>query len=241
MIDDTSADWQEKCRQFVRQHVFYCVSGLVYTLAQNAGMGDGTTELQDLCDEAQTLFEPVASLDDKIEVLREHGYRVMERSEGRWIVTDTDEEDAWKNALEEASYRIRQVGDTNDWELVNDDDEVVVTLVDVADEGVAVMAACHFLELAPSYSEDAEGDDQAEAVEEFLSGHYVDFSDEIREQAGEIYEHWIVSEWLADRLRDRSQRVGSLDNLTVWGRGCTGQAILLDSVIQDIVKERHRD
>lgn len=53
----------------------------------------------------------------------------------------------------------------------------------------------------------------------------------------EIFEHWIVSDWLADKLRARGERVGELDGLTVWGRSTTGQAIYMDSVIQAIYRE----
>ena len=54
----------------------------------------------------------------------------------------------------------------------------------------------------------------------------------------EVYEHWIVSEWLADRLEAKGQSVErDFHGLTVWGRCCTGQAILLDSIICDIYDE----
>jgi len=53
----------------------------------------------------------------------------------------------------------------------------------------------------------------------------------------EIYEHWAVSSWLYHKLEERGERVGSFGNLKVWGRGATGQAICIDSVIEDIVAE----
>lgn len=52
---------------------------------------------------------------------------------------------------------------------------------------------------------------------------------------GEIYEHWIVSDWFADKLADKGEAIEKdLHGLTIWGRACTGQSILLDSVICDI-------
>ena len=56
----------------------------------------------------------------------------------------------------------------------------------------------------------------------------------------EIYEHWIVSTWLANQLRDRGEAV-EMDfyGLTVWGRTCTGQGIALDSVIELIYDDLH--
>lgn len=53
----------------------------------------------------------------------------------------------------------------------------------------------------------------------------------------EVYEHWIISDWLAGRLRDKGYTVGEVSGLTIWGRGCTGQAISQDWVMQQIHAE----
>lgn len=58
---------------------------------------------------------------------------------------------------------------------------------------------------------------------------------------GEIYEHWIVTGWLGDRLRSRGHVVEEYLGLTIWGRGCTGQAVCIDNVIEDICKEMNSD
>ena len=50
----------------------------------------------------------------------------------------------------------------------------------------------------------------------------------------DIYEHWIVSSWLADKLEAEGETIGRLCGLTIWGRGCTGMSISLDSVMQRI-------
>lgn len=56
----------------------------------------------------------------------------------------------------------------------------------------------------------------------------------------EIYEHWIVSNWLADQLEKRGEVIErDFYGLTIWGRACTGQAILLDDVICSIYDELH--
>ena len=60
------------------------------------------------------------------------------------------------------------------------------------------------------------------------------------EGEGEYYpvdalEHWIVSDWLADKLEEKGERVcKDLLGLTIWARTCSGQAIACDSVFQDI-------
>ncbi len=54
----------------------------------------------------------------------------------------------------------------------------------------------------------------------------------------EVFEHWTVSRWLADKLEARGEKVDrDFAGLIVWARTTTGQAILLDGVIRDIVRE----
>jgi hypothetical protein len=67
-------------------------------------------------------------------------------------------------------------------------------------------------------------------------------ANELEPQRNEIYEHWIVSDWLARRLEERGEVIErDFYGLTVWGRACTGQAILLDGVICSIYDELHKD
>ena len=54
----------------------------------------------------------------------------------------------------------------------------------------------------------------------------------------EALEHWIVSDWLADRLKKYGEMVSTdIYGLTVWGRTCSGQAIASDYVIQRIYQD----
>lgn len=51
----------------------------------------------------------------------------------------------------------------------------------------------------------------------------------------EVYEHWIVSDWLADELAACGEKVDKdFDGMTVWARTTTGQAIYMDAVIERI-------
>jgi len=54
----------------------------------------------------------------------------------------------------------------------------------------------------------------------------------------EALEHWAVSKWLGEQLRNQGEMVafGFLGFEAIWGRGCSGQAILLDDVICDIAE-----
>ena len=57
----------------------------------------------------------------------------------------------------------------------------------------------------------------------------------------EIYEWYLVSDWLIDRLREINEPVIDNDYGEYWGRCCTGQAIYLDFVIQEIAYEYSYD
>ena len=57
----------------------------------------------------------------------------------------------------------------------------------------------------------------------------------IEPHTNEALEHWIVSDWLADKLEERGEMViRDFKGLTIWGRTTSGQHISLDYVIQKI-------
>ena len=60
----------------------------------------------------------------------------------------------------------------------------------------------------------------------------VQFNDE--DYPDEALEHWIVSDWLGKRLLEQGEMVIDFLGLTIWGRTTSGQAIYIDSVIEDI-------
>ena len=53
----------------------------------------------------------------------------------------------------------------------------------------------------------------------------------------EVFEYWIVSDWLADKLKARDEVVFEFFGLTIWGRTTTDQAIYCDYDIQEITKK----
>jgi len=53
----------------------------------------------------------------------------------------------------------------------------------------------------------------------------------------EIFEWWIISEFLYNKLRKKGYCVLDWGNNYYWGRCCTGQAILLDTSISYICEE----
>jgi hypothetical protein len=55
----------------------------------------------------------------------------------------------------------------------------------------------------------------------------------------EIYEWWFVSSWFYGQLRKKGEPVMDSDYGYLWGRTCTGQAISLDAIIEEIYDELH--
>lgn len=57
----------------------------------------------------------------------------------------------------------------------------------------------------------------------------------------EVFEHWIVSDWLADKLEERGEKVDrDFAGMTIWARTTTGQAIAMDYVIEQIAADLNK-
>jgi hypothetical protein len=50
----------------------------------------------------------------------------------------------------------------------------------------------------------------------------------------EVYEYWAVSCFLANDLTNKGEVVEEVMDMFIWGRTCTGVAVSMDRVIQDI-------
>ncbi len=58
----------------------------------------------------------------------------------------------------------------------------------------------------------------------------------------DVYEHWIVSDWLADKLEAKGEKVDrDFAGMTVWARTTTGQSISIDGVIVEIAADLARE
>ena len=62
----------------------------------------------------------------------------------------------------------------------------------------------------------------------------IDELNDLESEPAEIYEWWIVTNWLAEKLEIQGQCILEYANMHFWGRQTTGQAILLDRVISRI-------
>lgn len=69
----------------------------------------------------------------------------------------------------------------------------------------------------------------ADDAEEFCHANRLDPYDR------EVYEHWIVSNWLANKLTAKGEKCDKdFAGLVVWARCTTGQSIACDGVMQEI-------
>lgn len=60
---------------------------------------------------------------------------------------------------------------------------------------------------------------------------------EVNEHDSEVFEHWIVTEWLSGKLQKQGEQVIDILGLTVWCRTTTGQGIASDYVIGQIAED----
>lgn len=65
-------------------------------------------------------------------------------------------------------------------------------------------------------------------------------ANDIEPYQAEVFEHWAVTDWLADKLEAAGEKVDrDFAGLYVWARTTTGQNIAMDGVIQRIYAETH--
>ena len=72
-----------------------------------------------------------------------------------------------------------------------------------------------------------------QAIQEYFNNQNWD----LHEYNREVYEHWLVSSYLGEKLKDKGETVEDFYGLTVWGRTTTGMAIAYDSVIKEIYQD----
>ena len=89
----------------------------------------------------------------------------------------------------------------------------------------------------PSYDDIENLYDKRCSICEFEHQEEEEYNHEPETQPQEIYEWWIVTDWLAKKLQNKGEPILEWGNNFYWGRTCTGQAILLDGVISEICEE----
>ena len=76
---------------------------------------------------------------------------------------------------------------------------------------------------------------ESEAIAEWFEVYH---GGDLEDYRQEIYEHWIVTDWLANRLEEKGETViHDFMGLTIYCRPCTGQALHCDGVFQQIYND----
>jgi len=74
---------------------------------------------------------------------------------------------------------------------------------------------------------------QTVLVEELLSRHLLDAPHRPNK---EVLEWWLVSDWIAERLKREGEIVLSSHECHWWGRQVSGQALYMDTVIERLCR-----
>lgn len=106
------------------------------------------------------------------------------------------------------------------------------------DHGYTTQGLGPDLKINPAYGNDDNG------MSEAFDGTW----QELCEWAGiepyqrEVFEHWIVSDWLADKLEAKGEKVAKdIGGMTIWARTTTGQGIASDYVIERIAADLSKE
>lgn len=113
-------------------------------------------------------------------------------------------------------------------ELADEANELFASLDDY--EEAAIQAGWSFSQTARVWSHPERNN--THATEENLC-----HDEGIEPYQREVFEHWAVSNYLAEKLTAHGEKVGDFDSFKVWARTTTGQAISIDGVIETIVRE----
>ncbi len=118
--------------------------------------------------------------------------------------------DEWENLYVAHCPECGEVVKDKDWDEVNEDDVEYIKII--SDE------------IANGYMDHGVKCPHCDAL----------YAEEPEPEPQDIYEYWIVSSWLGEKLKERGEPVLARGGGWIWGRTCNGQAILLDNVISEI-------
>lgn len=223
-MNELSRKRQELARQLVEREVYYCVSNLMYGINKimwdcrgfKDAFGDYPDDLLALYqqDDWETpgrhFVEEDADLSQLEEIADKYGY--------------------WSDVLEESNVPIVEEFERNEDTLY-----VVAGKLETEydDEDAARDAAIDSVLPAIREKVAALVDAEARGWQEVCDEYGLD------PETHEVYEHWLVSSWLARKLEAEGEVVGEFAGLTIWGRTTTGQAIYIDGVIETITAETY--
>ena len=224
--------------RLVEREVIYCVSALMGDLCN--AIGEGCPALQEYEEDINNLMEttdyeaPGQQYIDQADAgeLQE----VVELFDGDWDEFLVEHGFPTQDMLTEAVNSFEQdINDLLELDELTAEEGVKLTTLQTERNGLP--------EDLDDWCKAEPGrlDKLREAVTSFVEdeGDWKKLCDEndIDPDRDEVFEHWIVTDWLADLLAQNGHTTGEVCGMTIWGRGCTGQAIALDRVIQKIACE----
>lgn len=209
---------QELATRLVQREVYYCVSSLVSTLStfvQNAPY-----EVQR--SEGISWEEDILPLMEMIDYEEAGTAHINECDDIDELESMADGVGYWTDACQHAGYDDTQEYADSDGEMDTVDFQTWFDEHNTDDEKATA------LDLLREYIVSNTSD-----WEEFCRDNEVDTDD----YRCDVYEHWIVSDWLAGKLKARGYVTGELCGLTIYGRPTTGQSMCLDHNMQEIALE----
>ena len=209
---------QDLASRLVKNEIYYCVSSLVGTLNKLVQYSPSDV----LSDECLSWEEDILPLLESIDY----------EEAGTQAINDCDDLDTLETMAEGVGYwsdAIEQTGFDDTQEYADSDGE---------------MDTVDFETWFEDHCTDDERASALDVLRAYIAHTCTDWGEFCRDNNvdtddfhSEVYEHWIVSDWLARRLKERDHVVGEVCGLTIWGRQGTGQSIYLDRVIQEIACE----
>lgn len=158
---------------------------------------------------------------------------------------------AWESAFCESIDSVYDWHSVNNWESAANewlDDTPVLDLEDAADSvgywsdwlaSNDIVSLSDYLEANPE--QEVRLKTSAVTYIKDQCGNWREFCSDMRIDCEghtlEVYEHWVVTDWLASKLRGHDEVVFEFAGLTVWGRTTTGQSVSMDYVIERVAAE----
>jgi len=229
-----SPENQEILRKLVYREVYHNISMLVSHFLQNHealnGSGFGYDEILDLCESR-----------DYEEAARDEGWQKY--SDGFYVEADyqyylsinLQERGLLHVSVHKQEYPEQGTNGATVWHFNGTEDEAAEVIgIDITDPDelqehlleIGILeegAELHDNELCNWETSEAE-DWQKLCEEEGIEPHI-----------DEVFEHYVVSPWFIRKLDEKGENVtDDFFGMNVWGRGCTGQAIMMDGVIAEI-------
>ena len=210
----TESQRQDLALRLVEREIFYCVSSLISTLSTLVQEAGSKVDL---------------SWEDDILPLME---RVDYEEAGRAVLYNCDDLfdlETMCDNVADWSDACTHVGYDRSIEYADKDGE---------------MDTIDFDTWFEDYCSDDEKTSALDGIRTYITDHVLDWREfcsdndvEADDYGSEVYEHWLVSNWLSQKLSERGEVTGEVCGLTIWGRCTTGQSICLDHVIQEIALE----